>query len=259
MLATAHQELRRSGQRFKPSASDWNAFLDAAKAVQQLQPWAQGRQTAAGATVLVKNTSGGDVAAGEVLGIADVVIDPADNLREFQNCPAVVGVTPVSPDHSGRVVVMTTPAANGAFGHGVIAEMAVAKVVISDATHRFADIDGSTRVLRSAAGGPIALLWVQAGTGTKWALVRLGLPSGATSGPVVLGSNTEGSEAASTDTWSLTNGHPLDLWVVCRVVYNDGGDKALYSFLRKLSFDTVGILRSVSVETRVTIDGTETC
>ena len=42
--------------------------------------------------------------------------------------------------------------------------------------------------------------------------------------------------------------------MVARVVYNNAGDKKLYAFLRKLSFDAVGFLRLVSAENRVEVD-----
>ena len=52
---------------------------------------------------------------------------------------------------------------------------------------------------------------------------------------------------------------PLDLWVTCRVAYNHSGDKKLYGFVRKLSFDAGGRLVVASAETRVEIDAAEVC
>lgn len=71
-----------------------------------------------------------------------------------------------------------------------------------------------------------------------------------------LGSSTEGSETAATDTWTAGNvdDHGLALWLVGRVVYSETGDKKIYAFLRKATFDKKGMLYSVSGETRVEVD-----
>ena len=49
------------------------------------------------------------------------------------------------------------------------------------------------------------------------------------------------------------------LYVVSRIVYNEAGDKSLYSFVRPLTFDARGLLVSAGAETRVTVDVTESC
>jgi len=90
---------------------------------------------------------------------------------------------------------------------------------------------------------------------------------GKVSSPATLGLSTEGTETAATDTWSLTGttsgtnyaGVPLEIWQTCRVVYNHAGDKKLYAFQRKLTFDTTGRLRLVSAETRVEVDAAGAC
>ena len=86
------------------------------------------------------------------------------------------------------------------------------------------------------------------------------VPTGNTASPTTLGGTSEGSETADTSHWSRsTDGTPLDLYVVTRMVYNESGDQTLYQFVRKLSFDACGLLIAVSAEARVTIDATEAC
>lgn len=86
------------------------------------------------------------------------------------------------------------------------------------------------------------------------------MPTGNTASPATLGGTSEGSETADATHWTrATDGTPLDLYVVCRMVYNESGDQTLYQFVRKLSFDACGLLVAVSGETRVTIDATEAC
>jgi hypothetical protein len=86
------------------------------------------------------------------------------------------------------------------------------------------------------------------------------MPLGITAGPTTLGGAVEGSETPASDSWSRgSTGTPLDLFVVTRVVYNEAGDKTLYHFARKLSFDACGLLVAAGAESRVTIDATEAC
>lgn len=71
---------------------------------------------------------------------------------------------------------------------------------------------------------------------------------------VTIGAAAEGSETAATNTWTAGGANGLAEWYVSRVVYNDTGDKTLYAFLRKRTYDLSGRLYSVSAETRVTVD-----
>lgn len=78
--------------------------------------------------------------------------------------------------------------------------------------------------------------------------------------PATLGSAAEGSETADSASWSrATSGAPVDVFVVTRTVYNESGDKTLYQFFRRLSFDARGLLSAVGPETRVVVDVTEPC
>lgn len=87
--------------------------------------------------------------------------------------------------------------------------------------------------------------------------------SGTLASPATVGTNTEGVEAANATTWSKssppggTDG--LDLWMISRVGYFHAGNRTLYAYARKLTFDSAGALRTVSDETRVTVDVPETC
>jgi len=86
-------------------------------------------------------------------------------------------------------------------------------------------------------------------------------PGGAADNPgasiTTIGAATEGSETASSDTWTAGTANGLAEWYVSREVYNDAGDEILYSFLRKRTYDKYGRLYSVSGETRVTVETPE--
>jgi hypothetical protein len=213
----------------------------------------------------VKNASGADQNRYAVLGVSGPIYTPTDNLDSFKNKLAFIGALPTTASYTGKFVVLLEPAVNGAIVRAVIAGVVPVQVDFGDASHTFADVKNSSSAsLKSGPSGSAQVLWKQSGTGVIWALVRLSniLPTGTLASPATLGSNAEGSETASTDTWtrdgttSGTNyaGVPLDMWTVTRVVYNDTGTQVLYAFVRKMSFDSLGLLRSVSAETRYVID-----
>lgn len=85
-------------------------------------------------------------------------------------------------------------------------------------------------------------------------------PFGLKTSPTTISSAAEGSESASSTTWDRdTDKTPLDLWVQTRTAYFHAGDKKLYGYFRKLSYDSTGRLYAVSAETRVEIDAAESC
>ncbi len=69
-----------------------------------------------------------------------------------------------------------------------------------------------------------------------------------------IGAASEGTETASTATWTAGATNGLAEWYVSRVVYNHAGNKILYAFLRKRTYDKFGRLYSVGAETRVIVD-----
>jgi hypothetical protein len=165
----------RPGEKLTLPAAAWNACLDAAEAHKRGpgggRPIEQYRQAD---IVLCKNTSGSDVARFGVLGIAGVIITPADNLDSFQSQVAVTGTTPTA-DHRGRFVVCLEPIAAGAIGRAWISGVCQVQVNITDATHTHCDITPSDRdKLKSSGSGARILYRTNAGTGTQWCVVRIG-------------------------------------------------------------------------------------
>jgi len=71
---------------------------------------------------------------------------------------------------------------------------------------------------------------------------------------VELGDDTEGAEAASSDSWDSGGSDGLSLWVQVRQGYYDSGDQKWYAYARNLIFDAAGRLFTVSAETRITVD-----
>jgi len=167
----------RSGDPLAIPANTFNAFIDAAIAHRQQQNVGGGRQSAyrQASIVLVRNDSGTDVGQFGVLGISGVVFDPATALEGFQGRVALSGVTPVAGTHEARFVIAAEPIKSGDIGTAYIAGARQVQVSVADANHRFAEIvGGDAAKLASGVAGTAHIIWKEAGTGTKWAIVRFG-------------------------------------------------------------------------------------
>lgn len=73
--------------------------------------------------------------------------------------------------------------------------------------------------------------------------------------PTTIGAASEGSEAA--DSSSHSGGGAVEIWFQSRTGYFQAGDKKLYAYMRKITFDSKGHYRGVSGETRVEVFATE--
>jgi hypothetical protein len=124
-------------------------------------------------------------------------------------------------------------------------------------TDRAAELTGAVLWTRTAVAEGDWLICIRTPFG-RWD----GLPAagGAAEDPgstiTTIGAASEGTETASTDTWTAGNVDDKGLaeWYVSRVVYNPSGDMKIYSFLRKRTYDKFGRLYSVSAETRVEVE-----
>lgn len=177
----------QSGEKLRIPAAAYNAFIDTARAERQRQqgreqqPQAEVRDTT---IVLVKNSIGADRARFEVLGVSDVVIKPADNLDQFKNKVALVGVTPLEASHLGRFVVLTEPLVVNAIGLAVAAGVCPVQLDVNADTDLFADVkDNDAGKLKTGGSGAAVILWKESGTGQKWAVIRLGAGGGALPSP----------------------------------------------------------------------------
>ncbi len=170
------------GQKLRLPAAAYNAFVDAARDYrsrqqnQQQEPRPQHHDTG---IVLVKNASGTDRQRFDVLGVNGTVISPADNLDQFKNKIAMVGTTPTAADHAGRFLILIEPLQTDGIGMAVASGVTPVQIDVQDEAERFADIaDGDATKLKSGASGAAAILWKESGTGTKWAVVRMGAGGG---------------------------------------------------------------------------------
>ncbi|GIW89557.1 MAG: hypothetical protein KatS3mg108_3881 [Isosphaeraceae bacterium] len=167
----------QAGERLEIPAEAWNAFLDAVRWVRQQQ---HSRDQEAGAEfrqtgiVKVRNQSGADRERFDILGVADPIIQPADNAQEFKNRVALEGVVPTM-EHRGRFLILLEPLKAGAIGRGIIAGVTLARLLVTSQLYEFAQvIPGNTHALENVPAGSARVLWIESsGSSERWAVVRL--------------------------------------------------------------------------------------
>jgi hypothetical protein len=182
--------LRRqtAGQAFDPSASTWNAFCAATEEVIASQMDAgsgrnSSRKSSQNTVIWIRNDSGDDLDQFNILGLETPLVTPDDNLDEFKGHPALSGDTPDKDKHIGKFAILLEPIPAGEFGRACISGLCVVQIEVSsnEEWYDYADIkDDEATKLKGAPHGAAQVLWKETGTGTKWALVRMGTPQGQT-------------------------------------------------------------------------------
>ena len=169
----------KSGDALEIPAQTFNTFVDSAQDYLQRQQGTGGKPTQAfrqTGIVPVKNDSGTDAGRFAVLGIDSPIFSPSEAADSFANQVAFIGVT-ATASHAGTFAVLLEPVADGEIGKACVSGVCPAVVNVTDAGHQFADIAAGQPVLTSCASGSAMILWKDSGTGEKWALVKLGMPS----------------------------------------------------------------------------------
>jgi hypothetical protein len=168
------------GEPFAPSAASWNAMLDAARRIAELDASA-GRALGASrspATVLVKNTTNTAFETGHIVGLGAPLFTPTDNLGEFMFRPTILGAVPTLASHEGKWGVCAEQIPAGKIGAVIVGGVAAARVNVTAGTASLvgAEVkDGDATQLSLVAGGSARVLWRESGSsGTKWALLRFG-------------------------------------------------------------------------------------
>lgn len=169
----------QSGQPMRIKADTFNSILDATRAYKERQQGggrSANREYSDSNIVLVKNDSGVDAERFGVLGIDGPIIPPSENLSEFENRVTFACSTPTAGTHEGKFVVLAGPIAAGAIGRALALGVTPVQVNVTNETHTHAVIsDAHSDYLASATNGSSQILWKESGTGTKWALIRLGI------------------------------------------------------------------------------------
>ena len=192
----------KAGDPLEIRAPVWNAMLDAARG-RQAQQHSTGRTPGPdfrGVPVLIKNDSGADRSQYEILGISGVVFAATDD--GFKQRIVLTGETPAADSHEGKFAVLAEPIGDGDIGPAIVDGTTICQINITDADHEYADIaDGDAAKLVSAKSGPVQIIWIESGTGTKWAVVRIGPKPPAPEG---FWAQLTGSSADGTNRWSYS-------------------------------------------------------
>lgn len=168
----------RTGESLNIPAATWNAFVDTARKLRAAEHDLDSllaRSLPSFAAIKVKNTSAADRARFSVLGLDAPIITPTASLDGFKQRPQIKGVVPTDADHTGKFCILYEPLRNNITGWGLVSGPALVQIDVVHASHRFADVKNSDSTkLKSSHCGSAEILWKESGTGTKWALVRLG-------------------------------------------------------------------------------------
>jgi len=193
----------QAGQPLAIPARAYNTFVDAGQDFldrREDQGAGSSRDVRHSGIVLVKNSSGAARDRFDVLGVSGILYSPSDNLLGFKNQPVLTGVVPTVADHTARFVICLAPLADGAVGPALASGVSPVRVDVADEAHRYADVNNNAAgSLKSGAGGAALVLWKESGTGEKWAVVRLGLPSDPLGGVFAAKVTKDGGSAGSKD------------------------------------------------------------
>ena len=196
-MADAFRKVK-SGDPLVIPAAAYNAMLDAAVANMRSQNKPSQVRGEQGNHVLVRNETGYPLEQFEILGIEGPAFHPRNEPDAFQQTPVLRGVVP-NKDHKGKFVVVQEPASPGGVVRACVSGMTVARVYAEDSQPKACDIEeGYTYDFTGGSTGGASILWIEGGTGEKWALIRIGHGDVATLFPVML--KKSGGEAGDHET-----------------------------------------------------------
>lgn len=174
-------------------SATWNRFADATQKTERtaIPPTTATGQSGRGygCHCLIDNQSGGGRSAGEIVKIADPIVSANANPDAVYHGVHFKGTEPDAACEGGwPVAVLQSASIAGEIGAavGVFLGATWAKVNVTDAAHEYAVPAATLFVLQSDASKGARILWKQAGTGEKWAVVLLGAPT-----PADLGEGVE--------------------------------------------------------------------
>ena len=164
------------GDKLKIPAETFNTFIDVARDFRgrqqnRIPSWKPLNSDTA--IIRVRNDSEVDCPRFGVLSLTEPVFAPED-VGFLRDGIAMIGVAPTGTD-AMSIVIAQEPIAADKFGHVQISGVTLAKVTGEGHTAS-PDVDDVTRL--HCGDGGIQILWSQEGTGSRWAIVRLGCSAG---------------------------------------------------------------------------------
>jgi len=166
-----------SREPFPFSESFWNPVIAGAmRSSRTLHGGRSGGPVGAPSTIRVSNTmSAVNCPKYGVMKLDAPVTLPSVSAEAFQsNGLTMKGIAPVAGD-SFVITQEALPYSPVGFGNAVLRGITVCKINVIAESDKFADcVDDDVDKLKSGGGGPAEILWKESGTGTKWAIVRIG-------------------------------------------------------------------------------------
>jgi hypothetical protein len=145
------------------SARDLNRCLEAAEAYHRSHALGMGRGALAAAAnnnlIRVKNSSGADRKAGEVLEFTGLVVDSSSLAA------GAIWLNGDKPALRNGCGVLAQPVGSGAIGACYVAGACLALVNVTSTDHRYAAVKSDQYVLESGTAGEARILWKPSGTG----------------------------------------------------------------------------------------------
>jgi hypothetical protein len=170
----------KAGQPFRPSARDWNEFVDTARSLQtgKLNVDFDGELPEHSQTkVLIKNQSGSRLDRFSILALGEPWRKPEDDLPQFKRQIVFLGEIPQQhecKDPKHPFVILLEPLQPGGIGEAVLAGIVIAQVEVIREIDLYAEVvQGNTTSLRTSPHGRSRILWKEPGLGLKWSVVRL--------------------------------------------------------------------------------------
>jgi hypothetical protein len=165
------------GQKLRIPAEAYNAFVDAAEAYKgqsrQQQVDRNGVPLLPG-VALVRNDSGSDQERFAILGLAEPLILPGDNLPGFLEHLTFAGVSPDADLHDHGFCILQEPLAAGAIGRALIAGVSPVRLDVQDEDAATAAlVTGIVDSLQTDPSGTARILWKEPGLGPRWGIVHI--------------------------------------------------------------------------------------
>lgn len=154
-------------------------------------------------SILIFNDLAGaiDLKAGEIVGIGDPVEPTDQNILEFDFI--FTGRVPTTNDE-GRFAIVPFGVDAGQTQIGVVSGVAYCLIEVNDEAHLFAEVkDGEHQLLESRPSGSARILYKEAGTGQKKAMVQLNAVGNREQFALSDGTITAGSSVGVADIYEL--------------------------------------------------------
>lgn len=167
------------GSRLSIPASTYNSFIDAAQFVKDSKGGgAISNKKNNSGLIIIKNNSGSNLSAYNILGIDEPITTPTTNKDRFVEYIAFGGTTPDETKHVGKWCLLIEPIKDGSSGRAAVYGSFPAKINVVDEDHTHAEMSDGLTVLDSTFFGSARILWKESGTGEKWGILCFPASSG---------------------------------------------------------------------------------